>query len=157
MAYFAASQIAIYLAEELGFDKVVAHLPLWADGKQTSEVVKNALGIEADELDRRFRAWLEPRLERYREQYVPDLRPPNSLADARAAVQSDPKNASKLAKLALALFGAGQNAEAAATLELALQADPKHADALYLKLRMSMALKKLDDEDPTVQLREDGA
>ncbi|HLM72094.1 MAG TPA: hypothetical protein VK459_05375, partial [Polyangiaceae bacterium] len=73
MAYFAASQIAVFMAKEFGFPKVASMLPKWAAGQRTPDVVQGALGISTEELDRRFRAWLEPRLSRYTKQYVPDL------------------------------------------------------------------------------------
>jgi tetratricopeptide (TPR) repeat protein len=148
MAYFAASQIAVFLGDEFGFDKVVKLLPSWGEGKPTAAAVPAALGIDADELDRRFRAWLTPRLDRYRKQYVPDLRAPSSVTEARRALASDPDSAAKHVKLALALLQEGNIREAAATVKLALRRDPKQRDALYLELRLALrdrALKRADD------------
>lgn len=151
MAYFAASQISVFLADEFGFDKIVAHLPGWAAGKRTPEVVQEVLGIDADELDRRYRAWLEKRLERYSKQFVPDLRPPKSLEEAQKAVQSDPTNVDKLVKLAIGQLAEGKIPDASATLQLALGKAPNHPDALFLKLRVAMGTKKFDDANTTVQ------
>ena len=124
MAYFAASQISVFLAEQFGFSKVAAHLPLWAAGKATPEVVAGALGIDTAELDKRFHAWLKPRLAHYDKQFVPDLKPPKSLDEARTAAKNNPGDASKLVKLALALLAAGNQPEAMATLQLALRKIP---------------------------------
>jgi tetratricopeptide (TPR) repeat protein len=143
MAYFAASQISVFLAEVYGFDKVVAHLPAWGQGKRTPEVVQQVLGISADELDVRFRKWLEPRLARYRKQFMPDIEPPKSLQSARQAITDDPKSAAKHVKLALGLLAAGKKREAQATLQLALQLDKKQPDALYTLMRIAMADKDL--------------
>jgi tetratricopeptide (TPR) repeat protein len=151
MAYFAASQISVFLAEEFGFEKVVRHLPAWAAGKTTPEVVQQALGISADELDRRYRAWLKKRLARYDKQFVPDLTPPKSVAEARAAVAKDPKDAHKKVRLALANFAAGKTREAVMTLKLALREDPNEPLGLYLKLRLAMGEKKLDDAEQLVK------
>lgn len=141
MAYFAASQIVVFLAKEFGFEKVVAMLPKWGAGLRTPEVVRQALGVSPEELDRRFRAWLGPRLERYRKQYVPDLHAP-PLDEARKAVRADPTNAKKQVELAMALLADGQGPEADATLAEALRIDPKQPDAHYVKLRLAMADKK---------------
>jgi tetratricopeptide (TPR) repeat protein len=137
-AYFAASQIMVFLVGEFGFEKTVSALPLWAASKRTPEVVQTAFGVSAEELDRRFRAWLAPRLERYRKQYVPDLEPPSSVDAARKALEAEPRSPAKLVKLALGMLGEGDEQPAAATLALALSIDPKHADALYLALRAAM-------------------
>ncbi|WP_437534290.1 tetratricopeptide repeat protein [Sorangium sp. So ce726] len=144
MAYFAASQIVVFMAGEFGFPKVVSMLPRWAAGKRTQEVVKESLGISAEELDRRFRAWLKPRLERYEKQYVPDLHAP-PLDEARKAAARAPKDAKRLVELALSLFEDGQRQEGEAVLAEALRVDPKQPDATYLKVRAAFAEKKPDE------------
>ncbi|WP_437280704.1 tetratricopeptide repeat protein [Sorangium sp. So ce375] len=144
MAYFAASQIVVFMVDEFGFPKVVSMLPRWAAGKRTPEVVKESLGISAEELDRRFRAWLKPRLERYEKQYVPDLHAP-PLDEARKAAASAPKDARRFVELALALFEDGQRQEGEAVLAEALRIDPKQPDAIYIKVRAAFAEKKHDE------------
>jgi tetratricopeptide (TPR) repeat protein len=143
MAYYAASQIVVYLAKEHGFDRVVAMLPRWASGARTPEVVKESLGIDASELDRRYRAWLKTTLARYDGQYLPDLDPP-ALDEAQRAVQASPRDARKLVELALAMLGEGKEAEAQATLAEALRVDPKQPDAVYVKLRIAAKKKQWD-------------
>ena len=149
MAYFAASQILVYLAQEYGFPKVVSMLPRWANGERTPEVVKGALGITSEELDRRFRAWLAPRLDRYAKQYVPDLHSP-PLDDARKAAKAAPSNAKKMVELALALYADGQKPEGEAMLAEALRLDPKQPDAHYVKLRMAMREKNFAEAERLV-------
>lgn len=150
MAYFAASQISVFLAEEFGFDKVAKHLPLWGAGKPTTEVVQQALGISAEELDKRFRAWLRPRLAHYEKQYVPDIQPADSVEEAREAVAEDPNDVDALVTLAVTLMAAGQDREAQSTLSLALSKDPKHGDARYLKLRFALAEQNLEAAEKIV-------
>jgi cellulose synthase operon protein C len=144
MAYYAASQLVVFMAETYGFAKVVDMLPRWGKGARTPDVVQGALGIPHEQVDKEFRVWLKKRLARYEKQYVPDLHAP-PLADARKALRADPKNPKKLVELALALFAAGENAEGLAVLEEALQVDPKHADANYIRLRIAMDKKKFDE------------
>jgi tetratricopeptide (TPR) repeat protein len=143
MAYFAASQIAVFISDEFGSNKVVSMLPAWAAGRRTPEVVQGALGISADELDRRFRKWLEPRLSRYRKQFVPKGGLPLSVEDARRELAAQPKSAGKHVDLALALLAEGDRAEAEATLKLALRIDPKEPNAIYTLMRLAMAGKDL--------------
>jgi cellulose synthase operon protein C len=144
MAYYAASQLVVFMAEKYGFSKVVDMLPRWGKGERTPEVVKGALGISHEEVDKEFRVWLKQRLSRYEKQYVPDLHAP-PLADARKALRSDPKNPKKLVELAIALLTSGEAAEGQAVLEEALDADPKNADAHYVRLRLAMDKRKFDD------------
>lgn len=140
MAYFAASQIIVFMAEKYGFPKVVSMMPKWAAGKRTPDVVKESLGITSDELDREFRAWLKPRLARYEKQFLPDRHVP-PLDDARKAVKADPKNAKKLFLLARALGADGQEAEAEAMFEEALRVDPNQPDANFELVRRAMRKK----------------
>jgi tetratricopeptide (TPR) repeat protein len=144
MAYFAASQIVVFMAQEFGFPKLASMLPRWGQGERTPEIVKGTLGVTSQELDRRFRAWLEKRLSRYTKQYVPDLHAP-PLDEARKALRADPKNARKHVELALAFFADGQKPEAEAMLAEALRLDPKQPDAHYIKLRLAFSAKKLPD------------
>ena len=149
MAYYAASQILVFLSKEFGFPKVVAMLPRWAAGERTAEVVKNTLGISPEELDRRFRAWLVPHLDRYQKQYVPDLHAP-PLDDARKAARAAPNDGKKLVELALALFSDGQGPEAEAAVAEALRIDPKQPDAHFLKLRTAYRRKDFDEAEKIV-------
>lgn len=145
MAYFAASQILVFLVEEFGFEKVVAALPRWARGEHTDQVVEEAFGVTAADLDGKFRAWLAPRLERYEKQYVPKLLPPESLEEARGRLQAKPEDPSILVEVALGLLGEAKPQQAKATLALALKHDPGHADALYLSLRLAMMERAFDE------------
>jgi predicted Zn-dependent protease len=149
MAYFAASQILVFIAQQFGFPKVVSMLPRWGEGQRLPEVVKGALGVTPEELDRRFRAWLGPRLDRYAKQYVPDLHAP-PLDDARKAVKADPKNAKRYVELARALFADEQQPEGEATLAEALRIDPKQPDVHYIMLRKALREKKLPEAERLV-------
>ena len=146
MAYYAASQISVFIAEEFGFPRLVSMLPRWGAGKRTPEVVQESLGIGPEELDRRYRAWLKPRLARYEKQYVPDLHVP-PLDDARKAARKDPNDAKKHVALALALFADGQKAEGEAVLGEALRLDPKQPDAHYFKVRKAMKEKNVAEAE----------
>ncbi len=142
MAYFAASQIIVFMAEKYGFAKVVSMMPKWGAGERTPQVVKESLGITSDELDKQYRAWLKPRLSRYEKQFLPDEYVP-PLDDARKAVKADPKNAKKLFRLARALGGDGQDVEAEAMFQEALRADPKEPNVNYEMVRRTLRKKDM--------------
>jgi tetratricopeptide (TPR) repeat protein len=146
MAYYAASQISVFIAQEFGFPKLVAMLPRWGAGERTPEVVKGALGITPEELDRRYRAWLKPRLERYEKQFVPDPHIP-PLDDARKAVRAAPNDAKKQVSLAMALWADGQKPEAEAVINEALRLDPKQPDAHYFKVRLALKDKNVGEAE----------
>jgi cellulose synthase operon protein C len=146
MAYYAASQILVFIAKEFGFPKVVAMLPKWGAGERTPQVVREALGIGPDELDRRFRAWLGPRLERYTKQFVPDMHVP-PLDDARKAARAAPNDAKKQVQLALALYGDGQKQEGDAVLAEALRLDPKEPNAGYLQVRLALKERNVPEAE----------
>lgn len=149
MAYYAASQLVVFMAEKYGFAKVVDMLPRWGKGERTADVVKEALGVSHEEVDRQYRDWLKVRLARYEKQYVPDMHAP-PLDDARKALRTDPKNPKKLVKLALALLASGQKDEALALISEAQDIDPKQPDANYVLLRLAMMDKKVDEADRLV-------
>ncbi len=144
MAYYAASQVAVFASEQFGFAAYAKLLPGWAAGKPTTELVAASLGVDADELDRRYRAWLEPRLARYKTQFMPDLAPPASVAVARAGVRAEPSSAKKHVALALALLAGGEHAEAASVLALALGLEPTEPNALFLSVRLAFAQDDFD-------------
>ena len=107
MAYYAASQILVFIAEEFGLAKIVADAArCWGEGKRTAEVIqKRARRSRPAELDRRFRAWLAARASTATtKQFVPDLHAP-PLDDARKAREGRPERTrKKQVELALALF-----------------------------------------------------
>jgi tetratricopeptide (TPR) repeat protein len=112
-------------------------------------VVEGALGVTPAELDRRFRAWLAPRLARFAKQYLPDLhvRP---LEEARRAAHANPRNARRLVDLALALYSHGEKPQGDAALAEALRLDPKQPDAHYVLLRRAMREKNVTEAERLV-------
>jgi tetratricopeptide (TPR) repeat protein len=138
MAYYAASQIIVFLVDTYGWDKVVTMLPRWGKGERTEAVVQGALGVSAAEVDRAYRTWLDKRLARYDHQYVPDLHSP-PLEDAEDAAKKTPKDARKQVDLALARLREGDDAGGRAALDAALALDPKQPDALYMLADLALA------------------
>lgn len=137
-AYYAASQVQLWLIETYGLSKSVEMLKLWGQGLRTPQVIERALGITPSELDARFRAWLRKRLVRYDHQFVPDLRAP-SLADAEAAAKASANHPRPHVEHALALIEKRRIDEAHRALDRALDILPIDPEAKYLRARLHWA------------------
>jgi cellulose synthase operon protein C len=150
MAYYAASQIVVFMVEKYGWEKTVGALPLWAAGKRTPEVIRASLGIDADTLDREFRAWLDGRYAGYKSQYRPDASAP-PLKKAEEAFAAEPAastgRARKIVELGIARARAGKDDDARKAFKEALAVDPKNADALYFLADLSLDEEGLEKPD----------
>jgi cellulose synthase operon protein C len=140
-AYYASSKLVAMMGARHGMRKMGAMLRGWADGKQTPEVFRGALGLEPSVEDERFRALLDADLARYKAQFVPMSRVGTADA-ARVAAKASPKDAVKQVALALALLRAGAEKEALAALALSRKLDPKNADARFLAAKIALATEK---------------
>ena len=142
VAYYASSQIIVHIAETYGFPKIVKMLELFGQGKKGNDVIKQGLGVTADQLDESFKAWLKKRLARYDGQFMFDGAgvPETKLADA--AVTADPKNADKVATLAAALFLDHKYKEADAAAQKAIGLDGKNQLAHFIAAKLAFGLKK---------------
>jgi tetratricopeptide (TPR) repeat protein len=129
IAYYAASQMVAFTAEQWGFGGITRALELWGQGKRTPEVIREAFGVTADQYDAQYRAWEAARLARFGSQYV-EARPV-ALDEARAKVTASPSSASAHAALGRALLHAHKQDEAAHEVDEALKLDPNSADAHF--------------------------
>ncbi|MFO0661952.1 MAG: tetratricopeptide repeat protein [Polyangiaceae bacterium] len=145
MAYYAASQISVFLVEKYKMDKLNAMLRAWGEGKRTPEVIQSVLGISASELDKQFRDWLtNNRLAIYFKQYVPDLKAPE-LEVAQKKAKDSPNDARAQVELALASLGEGDSAAAKSALEAAEKIDAKNADVRFIRAKLAFGKKELDE------------
>ncbi len=145
VAYYAASQMVAFTADQFGFPAITRALELWGEGKRTAEVIRTAFGATADQYDARFRAWARGRLARYAGQYME--RPAVPVDEARAAVAAAPRKASARAALARALASSHQPDEAAHEAEEALKLDPADMEAHFVLAKLAAAGKDLDSEE----------
>ncbi len=149
-AYYASSQIMVWMSDTFGRPKLDEMLRLWGSGQATPEVVQTALGVSADELDRRFREHVKTQLARYEKQFVPISRP-GPLDAAKAAAEKAPKDAGKQIRFALS---AARNADAETAEKLlakTLALDPKQPDALWMKARMALGNKDVATGEATLR------
>jgi tetratricopeptide (TPR) repeat protein len=134
-AYYAASQIQVYLAQSFGMPKIAEMLRLWGEGKRTEDVIQRALGISPQELDRRLGEFWQSRLSRYARQFVPDTHAP-SLDDAKERAKQDPDDPKKQLDLAQAFAQHRKIDEAETALTAALAQNPIDPDARFLRAKI---------------------
>jgi tetratricopeptide (TPR) repeat protein len=139
-AYYAASQIQVYLANTFGMGKITEMLRLWGEGKRTDEVIQRALGVTPAELDRRIRESFRSRLARYTAQFVPDTHAP-PLDMAKEGAKNAPDDPKKQVELALAYVNRHDLDEADAAIRAALALNPIEPNAQFLRARILRARK----------------
>jgi tetratricopeptide (TPR) repeat protein len=137
-AYYASSQIQMFLASAFGPTKVPEMLRLWGEGRPTDEVFHRALGVAPAEFDARMRAWLNRRLTRYDTQFVPDTHGP-SLEVARANAKKEPADPRKQIDLALALAARRDLDGADQAVSAALAENSIDPDAHFLRAKILRA------------------
>jgi tetratricopeptide (TPR) repeat protein len=140
VAYYAASQMLAFTAEQFGFAKITEALTLWGQGKRTPEVIQLAFGVTPAQYDARFRSWALSRLARYDGQYLFDVKP-GSLEEAQAAANAAPQSAPAHAALALALVRAHKPEDAQREVDEALRLDPRDKDAHYIAAKLAATSK----------------
>lgn len=142
VAYYASSQMIVYLADTYGFPKIVDMLKLWGEGKRTPDVIQKGLGISSDDLDSGFKAWLKKRLVRYDGQFMFDVSGVPETADAKKDLDADPKNGSKAATYAAALFLDRNFKDARDAANKAVSLDGNNQVAHYLLAKLAFGLDK---------------
>jgi tetratricopeptide (TPR) repeat protein len=134
-AYYAASQIQVYLAQTFGMPKITLMLRLWGEGKPTDDVIRQALGISSTELDQRLAAFWQTRLARYTKQFVPDDHAP-SLEVAKDHVKQDPTDPKKQVELAIALLQQHKVDDAEQAIAEAIAENPIDPNAHFLRAKL---------------------
>ncbi len=143
VAYYAASQMLAFTAEQFGFARIRDALELWGHGVPTADVLRRAFGLAPADYDARFRAWELSRLARYDTQYTFDARP-LSLDDAQAASAASPASAPAHVALGLALLRAHKLDDARRELGEALRLDPAQKDARFVLAKLAASTKDFD-------------
>jgi predicted Zn-dependent protease len=146
VAYYAASQMLAFTAQQFGFPAITRALQLWGEGKATDVVFREAFGMPAQDYDAAFHQWELGRLARYQSQYVFDVRVV-PLDDARAAAASRPRDASARVTYAMALLHEQKPEEASREIDAALEIDPNHKDAHFVAAKLAAISRDVDAEE----------
>jgi tetratricopeptide (TPR) repeat protein len=136
VAYYAASQMLAFTAEQFGFEKITRALVLWGEGKRTPEVIQQAFGITPAEYDAKYKAWEMARLARYEGQYLFDVKP-LTVEEAQVAVTASPQSAPAHVALAVALLRSHKLEEGQKEVDEALRLDPNDKDAHFVAAKLS--------------------
>ncbi len=140
VAYYAASQMLAFTAEQFGFSGITRALELWGQGRRTVDVIREAFGVSPPDYDARFRAWELSRLSRYDGQYMLAVRPV-SPDEAHAAAIASPNSAHAHVVLAVALLHADKAADASREIAEALRIDPNDKDAHFIAAKLAASDK----------------
>jgi tetratricopeptide (TPR) repeat protein len=146
VAYYAASQMIAFTAEQFGFAKITRALELWGEGKRTPEVLREAFGVAPQEYDARYRAWQTARLVRFQGQYMFEMKP-QPLDEAKAAAAAAPKSAEAHDAYALSLLRAHKGDDAGQELDLALKLDANDKNAHFLSAKLAGMTKDPDGQE----------
>jgi tetratricopeptide (TPR) repeat protein len=138
VAYYAASQMLVFTAEQFGMPKIVKALKLWGEGARTPAVIERAFGVSPAEYDAKYRAWELAKLLRYKGQYLFDDHAV-PVDDAKARVTAAPNDAKAHAAYALALLRTKKADDAKKEIAEALRLDPNELDARFLAVKMAEA------------------
>ncbi len=142
VCYFQGGLLCRFIAETYGFDRIPAMLKLYAQGKQTPEVIQGALGLTMKEFDEKSIAWFKANifdhikaLPSYSEDQLEDL---------KDALDEKPDDVATRAKLAAAYFSLRKMADANLHAGRVLQKDPANTTALLVMGRMAHADKDVE-------------
>jgi Tfp pilus assembly protein PilF len=136
VAYYAASQMLAFTAEQFGFPGITRALELWGEGKRTADVIREAFAVSPEQYDARFHSWALARLARYDGQYMLDLKP-GTVEDAHGAAVANPNDAHAHVVFALALLHAHRPADAAHEIAEALRIAPTDMDAHFIASKLA--------------------
>jgi tetratricopeptide (TPR) repeat protein len=137
-AYYASSQVVVYLVDRFGFEKVPRMLRAWGEGKQTPEVVSSVLGVSIDELDRDFRAHTRQRLAARRAHFDIDPARFRDLPALRASAAARPADAGARAAFAVGLAASGEVDAAKRVAGEALGLDAREPTAHFLLAELTL-------------------
>ncbi|MCU0725217.1 MAG: tetratricopeptide repeat protein [Planctomycetes bacterium] len=141
-AYYLGGMMCEFIAGEFGFPKIVAMLRAYGEDRQTPEVLRSILGIDPEEYDRRFRAWVG--------KYVGEFRLTPRWSDramraAREAVADDPRDLESLVRLAQGSLTRGNTVDAMSWLGKALAVRPDDPRLLLMRADLAFAGGRMED------------
>jgi Tfp pilus assembly protein PilF len=146
VAYYAASQMVAFTADQFGFPKITRALELWGQGRTTAQVISEAFGVSPREYDDRFKAWAMTRLSRYEGQYLFDPKS-TSVEEAAAAAAATPGSAAAHVTYAVALLRSKKIEDAGREIDAALKIDPADSDAHFVASKLAAAAKDVDGQE----------
>ncbi len=140
--YYQGGLIVEYLAQEHGFDKVIAMLKAYGEDRSTSDIFRDTFGLETRDFDARFRRWIETKK-------IHNLRMVPRFSDKSVArflqrLAADPDDMEARVQLAWAYLQRNNKVDAGVHLAKVLRADSTHGMARLMDAEL-LRLRKEDD------------
>lgn len=124
-SYHLASLAIHFIAQTWGFEKVVGMLNGWGDQKETTQVLKDVLGVEVAQFDARFMAWLKQRFMHFEHQALLDFEAFSDMETIERELRLNARNPKALATMAALYMGRNNPPRAEEVLARALEIAPK--------------------------------
>lgn len=131
-AYYQASLLVEFIGQTWSYDHLVQMLDAYARGLSTARAVSEVLGIEVEELDRRFESHIREMLGDMVTLFEPDPSRYDDVERLLAAADETPDRADAQAAAAAALVRAARPADARERVSRALALDPRQPLALFV-------------------------
>ena len=128
-AYYQAGMFCRFIAEKHGFEKILALLAAFRSGEKPDAALERVLGRPLDDLDRAFRAWLQPLTAKPMSAIDLDWRQPRPRKELEAEAARRPQNFFARLQLARAFQDDNRPAEALGHAEAARELFPEAVEA----------------------------
>jgi len=144
LAYAQSEMMCQYIVERFSFDTLNKMLGWFREGMTNDVVFRSKLGIEPEEFDRDLQQWIRKHVETLGF----DLTPPEDAGALKGEIEEKGETASRLGRLARALWDEGAGEEAMSTAEKALKLQENDKNALTVRAQVLGALleERMDDE-----------
>jgi tetratricopeptide (TPR) repeat protein len=126
ISYFQASLVVDHITEQFGFDKILAMLRLYREGKRTHEIFASVLGTSLADFDRTFKEYVEKQARKYWSAVDARLLSAEEVSeqDLAAAIAQRPENFVAQLRLGVLLRKRGEIEKAAGHFKEAIKLFP---------------------------------
>lgn len=145
LAYYGSAQLTEFIKTRYGWPRVIRMLHLYGQGKRTHAVVRQALGVSPDELDREFRQHTLKSLDHYAKNFQVDYDWYYDLEDIEKRVKARPNDAALLGEAAVAALAHRQVQAAQGLASKALKLDPAQPRARHVLCDIAAATGRFDE------------
>lgn len=134
-AYYQSSLIVEYIVGKFSFDKVLAIIDAYAEGKTDSVIFRECLGVEVSQLDADFLKWAKERFGKFN---VAGRITATDVPRLQDGAEFEPDNAALSARLARAYLAAGKVLDSETCIKRALRLDASSPEALLAQAALDM-------------------
>lgn len=139
VCYYQAGLICHYISKTFGFNAIKDMLKLYKEGKKDEQVIREALGLEPEEFDKHFLAWLDENI--FGKMNVLPPIPSSQIEDLKDRIMEDPEDLEAMEKLCIAYFKANKLRDAEINAGYLLALDPMNVSG-YIVLGLTYYYQK---------------